>query len=98
MKTYAILRRNGWRTQEEVDEAATRSRAVLDTELSGDIRWIRTYVFEEPSGELGTMCVYEVTGEEAILRHAASARVPATEILPVRETILVRSDPEQAHV
>ena len=98
MKTYAILRRNGWRTAAEVEEAAARSRQVLDTELVDDIRWIRSYIFEEPSGEFGAICVYDVTSEEAIRRHAASAAVPATEILPVTGTIVVRPDPERAAV
>ena len=98
METYAILRRNGWRSAEEVEEAAARSRQVLDTELVDDIRWIRSYVVEEPNGEFGAICVYEVTSEDAIRRHAARATVPATEILPVRGTIVVRPDPEPVPV
>jgi hypothetical protein len=90
---YAILRRDGWRTPADLEEAAERSRNVLATELVDDIRWIRTYVFEEPDGGLGTICIYEATDEDAIRRHSGSAQVPATEILPVTETIFVRPDP-----
>ena len=98
MQTYAILRRNGWQSAAEVEEAAARSRRVLDTELVDDIRWIRSYVVEEPNGEFGAICIYDVSSEEAIHRHAASAAVPATEILPVTGTIVVRPDPEHVAV
>jgi hypothetical protein len=57
MKTYAILRRNGWQSAAEVEDAAARSRQVLDTELVDDIRWIRSYVVEEPNGEFGAIVV-----------------------------------------
>ncbi len=47
MHTYAILRRGGWRTLEELEAAATRSRQVGDEEMADDIRW---YVLGEESG------------------------------------------------
>ena len=93
METYAILRRHGWHTPQDLEEAAGRSSTVLDGPLVDDIRWIRSYVFEEPGGGLGTICVYQATGEDAIRRHSDLARVPADEILRVVDTILVRPDP-----
>jgi len=48
MKTYVILRRDGWRSPEELQAAAGRSTTVGDDEMSDDIRWIRSYVMAEP--------------------------------------------------
>ena len=35
------------------------------------MRWIRSYVLAEESGEVGTFCVYEGESPEAIRAHAA---------------------------
>ena len=95
MKTYIILRRSGWRSGEELGEAAERSRAVGDDEMSDDIRWIRSYVLNESDG-VGTVCVYQATSPEAIREHASRAMLPADEIIEVLDTVVVRPDPEPA--
>lgn len=92
MQLYAILRRNGWRTGGDLEEAAGRSSAKGE-EMSDDIRWIRSYVLSETDGSLGTVCIYEASSPEAIMRHAAEAGLPADEIIPVADTVLVRPDP-----
>ena len=95
MNTYAILRRSGWRTPEDLEKAAERSKQVGDEEMSDDIRWIRSYVLEEDGG-VGTVCVYQATSEEAIREHAERAGLPADEVIPIADTVLVRPDPEPA--
>ena len=50
VKTYVIIRRNGWRTGADLEEAAGRSSDVGDNEMSDDIRWIRSYVLAEEAG------------------------------------------------
>jgi hypothetical protein len=93
MNTYVILRRSGWRSPEDLDIAAERSRQVGDEEMSDDIRWIRSYVLEEEGGSVGTVCVYQATSPEAIRDHASRADLPVDEIIPVADTVLVRPDP-----
>jgi hypothetical protein len=93
-----ILRRGGWRSPEDLGEAAARSRKVGDEEMSSDIRWIRSYVLEEDGGTVGTVCVYQATSPEAIREHASRADLPADEIIPVADTVIVRPDPEKAAV
>lgn len=96
MKTYVILRRQGWRSGDELEKAAARSRDVGDNEMSDDIRWIRSYVLGEDSGDLGTVCVYQASSPEAIRDHAGRAGLPCDEIIEVADTVLVRPDPEPA--
>ena len=92
METYVILRRAGWRTVEDLQEAATR--ATAEAERMGDeVRWIRSYVLDEPDGSVGTVCIYEASNPEAIREHAERASLPADEILRVADTVLVRPDP-----
>ena len=98
MKTFVILRRNGWRSAEELGEAAERSRQVGDEEMSDDIRWIRSYVLAEEGGSVGTVCIYQATSEQAIREHASRADLPADEIIEVADTVVVRPDPEPAAV
>ena len=97
MKTYVILRRSGWRSPEDLGEAAARSRAVGDDEMSDDIRWIRSYELNEGEG-LGTVCIYQATSPEAIREHASRAMLPVDEIIEVADTVIVRPDPAPAAV
>ncbi len=55
MDTYAILRRSGWRSPGDFQEAAERSSKVGDEQMSEDIRWIRSYVLDEDGGSVGTV-------------------------------------------
>ena len=94
MDTYVIRRRNGWKTPEELQEAAATSRRIGDEEMSDDIRWIRSYVVSDEDGALGTVCIYQASSPEAIRDHAGRVGMPADEITLVADTVLVRPDPE----
>ncbi|HEV3283862.1 MAG TPA: DUF4242 domain-containing protein [Solirubrobacteraceae bacterium] len=98
MNTYVILRRSGWQSPQELEEAAARSKQVGDAEMSDDIRWIRSYVLQEGGGPVGTVCIYEASSPEAIREHAARADLPVDEIIAVADTVIVRPDPQTAGV
>jgi thiamine biosynthesis protein ThiC len=90
------LRRSGWRSPEGLGAAAERSNQIGDNEMSDDIRWIRSYVLEEGGGSVGTVCIYEASSPEAIREHAKRADLPVDEIIPIVDTVVVRSDPQAA--
>jgi thiamine biosynthesis protein ThiC len=96
MNTYVILRRSGWRSGAELEEAAGRSKKVADDQMPDDIRWIRSYVLEEGAGSVGTVCVYQASSPEAIRQHASLADLPVDEIIAVADTVIIRPDPEPA--
>jgi hypothetical protein len=96
MKLYAILRRQGWRSPAELEEAAARSLRVANEDMPDEVRWIRSYVLEEGAGAVGTVCLYEASSPEAIRRHAALSDLPVDEIIAVADTVVVRPDPEPA--
>ena len=96
MKLYTILRRSGWRSGADLEEAALRSKRVADEQMPDDIRWIRSYVLDEGAGAVGTVCVYEATSPEAIRKHASLADLPVDEIIEVADTVVVREDPQPA--
>jgi len=98
LNTYVILRRGGWRSPAELQEAAARSTAVGNEEMPDDIRWIRSYVLTESEGGLGTVCIYQASSPEKIREHAERADLPVTEIIEVADTVIVRPDPEPASV
>ena len=93
MQLYAILRRSGWRSADDLGEAAQRSTRVGNEDMPDDVRWIRSYVLEEGGGSVGTVCIYEATSPEAIRRHAKLADLPVDEIVAVVDTVVVRPDP-----
>jgi hypothetical protein len=95
MDLYVILRRNGWATPADLEEAAKRSSAEGDKDDSG-VRWIRSYVLAEESGDVGTVCIYEADSPEAIRAHADASDMPVDEVVPVADTVLVRPDPVAA--
>jgi len=96
MNLYVILRRSGWKSPQDLEEAAKRSADVGDNQMSDDIRWIRSYVLEEGGGSVGTVCIYEASSPEAIREHAERAGLPADEVIPVADTVFVRPDPQPA--
>jgi uncharacterized protein DUF4242 len=98
LNTYVILRRGGWRSPAELQEAAARSTAVGNEEMPDDIRWIRSYVLAESEGGLGTVCIYQASSPEKIREHAERADLPVSEIIEVADTVIVRPDPEPASV
>jgi hypothetical protein len=93
MELYAILRRSGWRSGAELEEAAGRSTKVGNEEMADDVRWIRSYVLDEGGGSVGTVCIYEATSPDAIRKHAELADLPVDEIIPIADTVVVRPDP-----
>jgi hypothetical protein len=93
MQTYVILRRGGWATPKDLEEAAGRSTAEGE-QMPDDIRWIRSYVTAETDGSVGTVCIYQASSPEAIREHASRADLPADEIIAVADTVVVRPDPE----
>jgi hypothetical protein len=95
MNLYVIARHNGWANAEELQAAAAKSAAEGDKEGSG-VRWIRSYVIQESSGELGTICIYEGDSPEAVRAHARRVPMPADEVMPVVDTVIVRPDPVAA--
>lgn len=94
MELYAILRRSGWRSAAELEQAAARSTKVGNEQMPEEVRWIRSYVLDESGGSVGTVCIYEANGPEAIRKHAALAELPVDEIIPVADTVVVRPDPQ----
>ncbi len=93
MNLYAILRRDGFADGATLEAAAARSTEAGNN-MSDDIRWIRSYVLGESGGSLGTVCIYEASSEDAIRKHAESADLPISEIIPIADTVIVRPDPE----
>ena len=96
MDLYVILRRSGWASGAELEQAAARSTKVGDEEMSDDVRWIRSYVLDEGAGTVGTVCIYEASSPEAIREHASRADLPVDEVIRVADTVLVRPDPQPA--
>ncbi|MFL5865543.1 MAG: DUF4242 domain-containing protein [Thermoleophilaceae bacterium] len=93
LATYAIRRKNAWGSVEEVEQVAARSKQVAEEEFPSDIRWIRSYVLAEEDGTLGSVCIYQASSPEAIRKHAQRVGMPADEIFPVGETVVIRPDP-----
>ncbi|MGH2861736.1 MAG: nickel-binding protein [Solirubrobacteraceae bacterium] len=94
MELYAILRRGGWQSAEELDAAAARSVKIADERMGDEVRWIRSYVLDEGGGALGTVCIYQAVSPEAIRTHALLAELAVDEVIPIVDTVIVRPDPE----
>jgi hypothetical protein len=93
MRTFLIMRRGAWEDEPALEDAAAESIRVADEDMPDQIKWIRSYVIEEEDGTLGTVCIYQAEDEDVIAEHAQRAELPADEILPVLNTVIVRDDP-----
>jgi hypothetical protein len=95
METFAIRRREAWKTPEELQDTAARSAKIGDEEMSDDVRWIRTYVIDD-GDSLGSICIYQATSADALRDHARRVGMPADEVTRVVDTVIVRPDPQPA--
>jgi hypothetical protein len=95
MNLYAIRRRDFWKTPESLQKTAARS-AEVGQEMADDVRWIRTYVVQEADGKLGTVCIYEGSSAEKVREQAERTGMPADEVVPVMDTVVVNPDPVPA--
>jgi len=98
MDLYVIRRLNAWANLAELQAAGAKSAKVGNEQMSDRVRWIRSYVVEEPDGRLGTVCIYEARDPESIREHARRVGMPADQIFPVATTVIVRPDPVPAPV
>jgi hypothetical protein len=94
MNTYAIRRQNAWKSADELDAAAERSKQVAESDFPQDIRWMRSYVIKEEGGTLGTVCIYEASSVDAVKEHAKRVDMPADEVHEVVDTVIIRPDTE----
>jgi hypothetical protein len=86
MNQYAIFRRAGWRSAEELQVAVARS--IEEAGRRGDrLRWIRSYVLEEAAG-FGMVCFYEAVSADALQDHAAAAGLPGGEVVEVNAVLV----------
>ncbi len=93
MNTYVIRRRSAWKDAQQLEIAAGVSLRVGNEEMQDEVRWIRSYVVQEPDGRLGTVCIYQGISEQAIREHASRAGLQADEVTEVVNTVVVRDDP-----
>ena len=93
MDLYVIRRPSAWANLQELEAAGAKSAKVGNEEMSDRVRWIRSYVVKEHDGRIGSVCIYQARDAESIREHAKRVGMPAEEILPVLNTIIVREDP-----
>lgn len=93
MNLYVIRRKNAWKDAAELEVTAGVSAKIGNEDMPDQVRWIRSYVVNEDDGTLGTVCIYEAVSDEAIRDHAKRVGMPADNILPVANTVVIREDP-----
>ena len=91
-KVYLVRRRCAWPTLEGFDASATMARRVADDEMPLEVVWLNSYAVHEQDGTLGTFCLYQAIGPDALHDHAARSGMPADEILPVLGRVVFRDD------
>ena len=95
MQLYVIRRPSAWANMSELELAGATSARVGDEQMPDRVRWIRSYVVNEPDGRIGTFCIYQAASGEAIREHARRVGMPGEEFYKVAATVVVRGDPVQ---
>src|SRR6185436_4962521 len=96
MDLYVIRRPSAWANMKELEAAGAKSAQIGNDEMADRVRWIRSYVVTEADGRIGTVCIYQARDVDSIREHAARVGMPAENIAPVVETVIVRADPVAA--
>jgi hypothetical protein len=95
MDLYVIRRPSAWANLKELEAAGVKSARIGNEEMPDRVRWIRSYVVQEPDGRIGTFCIYEASDGESIREHARRVGMPGSEFYEVATTVVVRSDPDE---
>ncbi len=93
MNNYVIFRKNAWRDGADLERAASRSSRVGNEEMADQVRWIRSYVYEEEDGTLGSVCIYQAVDREAVAEHARRAAMACNAVFPIARTVVISDDP-----
>ena len=93
MKDYVIFRKNAWPDEAALERAAGRSARVISTELEGRVRWLRSYVYEEEDGTLGSVCIYQASDRDVVFEHARRADLACDDVRPIARTVIIENDP-----
>ncbi len=93
MQLYVIRRPSAWASLKELEVVGAKSARIGNEEMPDQVRWIRSYVVNEPDGRIGTFCIYEAKDEAAIREHARRVGMPGEEFYPVETTVVIRPDP-----
>jgi hypothetical protein len=96
MDLYLIRRKSAWGSLHELEAIGAKSAKIGNEEMPDRVRWIRSYVVREPDGRFGSVCIYQAKDPDSIRDHARRVGMPADEIFPVIDTIVVRDDPAKA--
>jgi Nickel responsive protein SCO4226-like len=97
MDLYVVRRPSAWANLQALESAGAKSAKIGNEEMPDRVRWIRSYVVEEPNGSLGTFCIYEARDADSIREHARRVGMPGDQISPVVATVVIRDDPAEAH-
>jgi hypothetical protein len=95
MELYVIRRPSAWADVKELEVAGAKSARIGNDEMSDRVRWIRSYVVQEPDGRVGTFCIYEARDTESIQEHARRVGMPGDDIHKVVTTAIIRDDPKE---
>jgi len=93
MNIFVVLYRNGSPDRRRLEKSANRTNRVSLHRMPDQVRWVRSYTTNESTGSLVTVCIFQGTTAEAVREHPRRAGIPADEILPVDDTIVLEDDP-----
>jgi hypothetical protein len=79
MDLYLVSRTSAWHSEEELEAGAECMPAQLAA-LGDDIRWIRSYVYEEADGTFSADCLFEAPSAERLEELADASMLPADRI------------------
>jgi hypothetical protein len=94
MDLYVIRRPSAWANLEELQVAGAKS-ARIGEQMADRVRWIRSYVVEEPDGRIGTVCIYQAVDGKSIREHSRRVGMPGDEHYKVATTVIVNEDPAE---
>jgi hypothetical protein len=93
MNDYVIFRSHAWPDQAALERAAGRATRVANGELDGRVRWIRSYVYEEADGTLGSVCIFQATDRDMLFEHARRADLACDDVRPIARAMIIDADP-----
>lgn len=91
-RVYLIRRRAFCTGADALDQHTAFARRIADEQMARQVSGLHTYAVHESDGTLGTFCLYQAIGPQALRDHAERSGLPVDAIVPVLGRIVFREE------
>lgn len=89
---YLVRRRAFGKSAADIERCLLEAQRLGEQTVPRSVSWLGSYAVHEPDGSLGTVCLYQGAGVEALREHARRAGLPADDVVALLGRVVFRDE------